>query len=94
MYLDPASKKWFQATIVHLLAAKQSYLIKTSEGVEYRCTQQHLKPYKPKACHLPQDSKRTVIPIMADPNVTQKHQTNWTCKSADDFMNIQLPNGL
>ena len=52
MYLDPTSKKWFPATIVYLLDAKQSYLIKTPEGVEYRCTQQHLKPYKPKVCCL------------------------------------------
>ena len=49
MYLDPTSKKWFPATIVHLLDAKRSYLIKTPEGTEYRRTQQHLKPYKPKA---------------------------------------------
>ena len=53
MYLDPASKKWFPATIVRLMDAKRRYLIKTPEGVEYRKTQQHLKPYKPrKACVL------------------------------------------
>ena len=57
-YLDPTSKKWFPATIVHLLDAKRSYLIKTPEGVEYRRTQQHLKPYQPKVCHsLPAKSK-------------------------------------
>ena len=50
MYLDPISKKWFPATIVRLLDAKRSYMIKTPEGAEYRCTQQHLKPYKPKVC--------------------------------------------
>ena len=50
MYLDPTSKKWFPATIVCLLDAKRSYLIKTPEGAEYRRTQQHLKPYKPKVC--------------------------------------------
>ena len=53
MYLDPTSKKWFPATIVRLLDAKRSYLIKTPEGAEYRRTQQHLKPYKPKVCHPP-----------------------------------------
>ena len=36
MYLDPTSKKWFPATIVHLLDAKQSYIIRTPQGVEYR----------------------------------------------------------
>ena len=43
MYLDPVSKKWFPATIVCLLDAKRSYLIRTPGGVEYRKTQQHLK---------------------------------------------------
>ena len=36
MYLDPATKKWFPATIVHLLDAKRSYLIKTPDGAEYK----------------------------------------------------------
>ena len=40
MYLDPANKKCFPATIVCLMDAKRSYLIKTPEGVEYRKTQQ------------------------------------------------------
>ena len=58
MYLDPASKKWFPATVVCLMDAKQSYLIKTLKGVEYRKTQQHLKPYKPrKACGPPKVMK-------------------------------------
>ena len=43
MYLVPVSKKWFPATIVCLLDAKRSYLIRTPGGVEYRKTQQHLK---------------------------------------------------
>ena len=54
IYLDPASKKWFLATIVHLMDAKRTYLIKMPEGVKYRKTQQHLKPYKlRKACVVP-----------------------------------------
>ena len=63
MYLDPTSKKWFPGTIIRLLDAKQSYLIKTPEGVEYRCTQQHLKPYKPKVCYpLPGKSRNCACP--------------------------------
>ena len=58
MSLDPASKKWFPATIVCLVDAKRSFLIKTPKGVEYRKTQQHLKPYKPrKACVPPKVMK-------------------------------------
>ena len=71
MYLDPASKKWFLATIVYLLDAKQSYLIKTPEGVEYRHTQQHLKPYKSKVCCPPPARKREYIPDKGRP----KHDT-------------------
>ena len=51
MYLDPTSKKWFPATIVRLMDAKRSYLIKTPD--EYRKTQQHLKPYKPRTACVP-----------------------------------------
>ena len=58
MYLDPVSNKWFPATIVRLLTAKRSYLIRTPEGVEYRKTQQHLKLYKPrKPCVPPKPMK-------------------------------------
>ena len=67
MYLDHTSKKWFPATIVHLLDAKRSYLIRTPEGVEYRRTQQHLKPYKPKACRPPPAKKRDCVPAQGRP---------------------------
>ena len=67
MYLDPTSKKWFPATIVCLLDAKQSYLIRTPEGVEYRRTQQHLKPYKPKASCPPPAKKRDCVPAQGRP---------------------------
>ena len=70
IYLDPKSKKWFLATIVHLLDAK-SYLIKTPEGVEYRHTQQHLKPYKPKVCHPPPAKSRDCALVQGRP----KHDT-------------------
>ena len=36
MYLDPTSKKWFPATIVHLLDEKRSYLIKTPDNKKPR----------------------------------------------------------
>ena len=82
MYLDPVSNKWFPATIVCLLNAKRSYLIRTPEGVEYRKTQQHLKLYKPrKHCVPPKPTKASNILLRADQSVTQNHQTNLTCKS-------------
>ena len=72
MYLDPTSKKWFPATIVHLLNAKWSYLIRTPEGVEYRQTQQHLKPYKPKANRPPPAKKRDCVPAQGRPQRATK----------------------
>ena len=58
MYLEPIMKKWYPIKIVRLLDAKRSYMIKTTEGVEYRKTQQHLKPYKPrKVCSPPRCTK-------------------------------------
>ena len=67
MYLDPASKKWFPATIVRLMDAKRSYLIKTPEGVEYRKTQQHLKPYKPRKACVPPKVMKASDPVQSRP---------------------------
>ena len=60
MYLDPTTRKWFPAKIVRLMDAKRSYLIKTPEGVEYRKTQQHLKPYKPRKAVAPPKAQKAV----------------------------------
>ena len=65
MYLDLASKKWFPATIVHLMDSKRSYLIKTPEGVEYRKTQ-HLKLYKLRKACVPSKAK-TSDPVQCRP---------------------------
>ena len=81
MYLDPVSNKWFPATIVRLLKAKRSYLIRTPEGVEYRKIQQHLKRYKPRKHCLPPKLTKASNPALGRQNMTQNHQTNLTCKS-------------
>ena len=80
MYLDPVSNKWFPATIVRLLNAKRSDLIRT-EGVEYRkhnsissCTNQENLVYH-------QNQQRLVTLLRADQSMIQNHQTNLTCKS-------------
>ena len=71
MYLDPASKKWFPATIVRLMDAKRSYLIKTPKDVEYRKTQQHLKPYKPRKACVPPKVKAS-DPVQGRPKCDTK----------------------
>ena len=45
MYQDPSDKRWYPATITRLCQEPRSYLITTKQGVQYRKTQAHLKPY-------------------------------------------------
>ena len=45
MYQDPSDKRWYPATITRLCQEPRSYLITTKQGVQYRKTQTHLKPY-------------------------------------------------
>ena len=47
MYQDPASKRWYPATITKLCHKPRSYIITTTQGVQYRKTKEHLKSYKP-----------------------------------------------
>ena len=47
MYQDPNDKRWYPATITRLCHEPRSYLITTKQGVQYRKTQAHLKPYHP-----------------------------------------------
>ena len=46
MCQSPITKRWFPATIKALCPEPRSYQIETSEGITYRRTQNHLKPYK------------------------------------------------
>ena len=46
MCQDLSTMRWFLATIKALCPEPRSYQIDTSEGVIYRITQNHLKPYK------------------------------------------------
>ena len=47
MYQDPNDRRWYLATITRLCQEPRSYLITTRQGVQYRKTQAHLKPYHP-----------------------------------------------
>ena len=47
MYQDPNDKSWYPATITRLCQEPRGYLITTKQGVQYRKTQAHLKPYHP-----------------------------------------------
>ena len=47
MYQDPASKRWYPATINKLCQEPRSYVIKTKQVVQYKMTHTHLKSYQP-----------------------------------------------
>ena len=46
MCQSPITKRWFPATIKAQCPEPRSYQIETSEGITYRRTQNHLKPFK------------------------------------------------
>ena len=46
MCQSPITKRWFPATIKALCPEPRSYQLETQEGITYRRTQNHLKPFK------------------------------------------------
>ena len=46
MCQSPITKRWFPTTIKALCPEPRSYQIETQEGITYRRTQNHLKPFK------------------------------------------------
>ena len=64
---SPITKRWFPAKIKALCPELRSYQIETPEGITYRRTQNHLKPFKScqntqtKEQHQKQCHKRTLI---------------------------------
>ena len=71
MYQNATSKWWFPATITSLCAQPRRYNITTREGVTYRKTLAHLKPYQPQ-------SKRS-----EDEHSVEQSSDMWTLKQAD-----------
>ena len=78
MFQDVASKWWYPATITSLCVQPRSYNITTRDGITYRKTQAHLKPYQPK-CKKTEDEH-------SDSNM-------WTLKAkCKQFDNIKSKN--
>ena len=65
MYQDPNDKRWYPATITRLCQEPRSYLITTKQGVQYRKTQAHLKPYHPQGEDelLTQEKHKQTVPF-------------------------------
>ena len=70
MYQDATSKKWYPAKIVKRCEEPRSYIITTEDGVQYRKTQKHLKPYQPR------------LQMAVSPN-TYKHDKYMQLRSKD-----------
>ena len=47
MCQSPITKKWFPVKIKELCPEPRSYQVETPEGIVYRRTQNHLKPFTP-----------------------------------------------
>ena len=77
MYQDPNDRRWYPATITRLCQEPRSYLITTKQGVQYRKTQAHLKPYHPHSEDelLTQEKHKWTVPCaqnkLSAPNLAQ-----------------------
>ena len=65
MFQDPASKRWYPATITKLCQEPRSYIVKTKQGVQYRETQDHLKSYKAQ-----EDTSKNELLVQTTPKQT------------------------
>ena len=78
MYQDPNDKRWYPATITRLCQEPRSYLITTKQGVQYRKTQAHLKPYHPQGENellIQEKHKQTVPCVQNKPSATNLAQS-------------------
>ena len=62
MFQDSTSKHWYPAVIKSLCPEPRSYKITTSDGITYRKTQVHLKPFTPQNRNL--QFNQCVLPPM------------------------------
>ena len=69
MFQDATSKWWYPATITSLCSEPRSYNITTRDGITYRKTQAHLKPYTPKGKKL--KAKHSMSQLMVQSNDMQ-----------------------
>ena len=74
MYRDSMNMRWHPAVITSLCQEKRSYKITTSDGVVYRKTQAHLKPYTSQNKNA--ESTQTVAQLMAQSDHKKSVQVN------------------
>ena len=61
MFITPPEKRWHPAIIQEYLG-HQSYKVRTPDGVVYRRSRLHLKPYVPQGAHRKVQTKLTELP--------------------------------
>ena len=83
MYQDATSKQWHPATITSLCVQPRSYNITTREGVTYRKTQAHLKPYHPQSKQSEDEH--------SDEQSSDKQTLKADCKQFDSMNNHVQP---
>ena len=66
MYQDSTSKHWYPAIIDSFCSEPRSYKIITRDGIIYRKTQSHLKPFTPQ--NKMSQSTKCVFSLMAQSN--------------------------
>ena len=71
MYQDPSDKRWYPVTITRLCQEPRSYLITTRQGVQYRKTQAHLKPYH----------------SQGEDELCNQEKEKWTVQCAQNYLN-------
>ena len=79
IYQDSTSKHWYPSFIDSLCPEPRSYKITTRDGIVYRKTQSHLKPFTPENKNL--QSSKCVSPPMAQSTHMQSVKTELKKKS-------------
>ena len=69
MFQEAASKWWYQVTITSLCSEQRSYNITKRDGITYRKTQAHLKPYTPQGRKF--EAEHSVSQLIAQSNDMQ-----------------------
>ena len=79
MFQDSTSKHWYPAVIESLCPEPRRYKIFTRDGIVYRKTQSHLKPFTPQS--KMSQSTKCVSSLMAQSNNMQPVKTELKKKS-------------
>ena len=84
MFQEATSKQWYPATITSLCSKPRSYNITTRDGITYRKTHAHLKPYTPQGEKL--EAEHSMSKLMVQSN------NMWTDKQPEHKKSYEVNN--